>query len=91
MTQIKYTDTFLSRSEHAAREASIKADRNFMLTLARAARNGTENASFGVAVDSSPMPFATRIRPDRMTSIAGSPADMCLAAAINPVGRRAVK
>lgn len=84
-------DTWLSRSELAARDQAVKSNDRFILAMAKAARSGRENVNPGTFVDDTPPTFAKRYRPEVTISVSGSPAASCLAAAINPVGRRSVK
>jgi len=91
MTQTTDFDRSLAISDYRAQSLAIAANDQFILAMAKAARSGRENVKPGTFVDPTPPVFAKRLRPDPVVSTCGSPAEMCLRAAINPVGRRSVK
>ncbi|QPF81620.1 hypothetical protein IC762_17485 [Bradyrhizobium genosp. L] len=84
-------DRWLSKSELQAKEQAEAADDAFVAALKKATARGREKATFGTFVDTTPLPFAKRFRPEPRVSISGSPAAMCASSTGDPLGARVLQ
>lgn len=83
-------DKWLSQSEVAAREERMRADDAFTTAMKAAISRGKEKATVGTFVDTSPAVGARRVIATVPISACGSPAAMCMQAAVSENGTTAM-